>query len=331
TKSFFDWDGKALLGWRSFNGVKYYFDQATGISKRWSQKIDGSWYYFDGTSVMQKGWVTWKDGTKSYFQTDSSGRAAALLGWASLNGKKFYFNPANGISARWSQVIDGKEYYFDGEGVRQTGWITWNNDGSRSYFDPRDNGAMVHGTQVIDGVIYEFESDGRIREAIMGAPKTTVALMVRHFQASGRSYPADVYASKGAATLQQFCGLIYDEAVSEGVRPEVLYSQVMHETGYLQFGGDVKAEQCNFGGLGATGNGVRGEVFPDVRTGLRAQAQHLKAYGSTAALNNPCVDSRFQYVKRGCAPYVANLSGTWAADRQYGKKLLAILKDIVLY
>ena len=331
TKSFFDWDGKALLGWRSFNGVKYYFDQATGISKRWSQKIDGSWYYFDGTSVMQKGWVTWKDGTKSYFQTDSSGRAAALLGWASLNGKKFYFNPANGISARWSQVIDGKEYYFDGEGVRQTGWITWNNDGSRSYFDPRDNGAMVHGTQVIDGVIYEFESDGRIREAIMGAPKTTVALMVRHFQASGRSYPADVYASKGAATLQQFCGFIYDEAVSEGVRPEVLYSQVMHETGYLQFGGDVKAEQCNFGGLGATGNGVRGEVFPDVRTGLRAQAQHLKAYGSTAALNNPCVDSRFQYVKRGCAPYVANLSGTWAADRQYGKKLLAILKDIVLY
>ena len=331
TKSFFDWDGKALLGWRSFNGVKYYFDQATGISKRWSQKIDGSWYYFDGKSVMQKGWVAWKDGTKSYFQADSSGRAAALLGWASLNGKKFYFDPSNGISARWSRVIDGKEYYFDGEGIRQTGWITWNNDGSRSYFDPRDNGAMVHGTQVIDGVIYEFESDGRIREAIMGAPKTTVALMVRHFQASGRSYPANVYASKGAATLQQFCGLIYDEAVSEGVRPEVLYSQVMHETGYLQFGGDVKAEQCNFGGLGATGNGVRGEVFPDVRTGLRAQAQHLKAYGSTAALNNPCVDSRFQYVKRGCAPYVANLSGTWAADRQYGKKLLAILKDIVLY
>ena len=232
---------------------------------------------------------------------------------------------------RWSRVIDGKEYYFDGEGVRQTGWITWNNDGSRSYFDPRDNGAMVHGTQMIDGVVYEFESDGRIREAIMGAPKTTVALMVRHFQASGRSYPADSYASKGAATLQQFCGIIYDEAVSEGVRPEVLYSQVMHETGYLQFGGDVKAEQCNFGGLGATGNGVRGEVFPDVRTGLRAQAQHLKAYGSTAELNNPCVDSRFHYVKRGCAPYVANLSGTWAADRQYGKKLLAILKDIVLY
>ncbi len=331
TKSFFDWDGRALLGWRSFNGVKYYFDRATGISKRWSQKIDGSWYYFDGKSVMQKGWITWKDGTKSYFQADSSGRAPALLGWASLNGKKFYFNPANGISVRWSRVIDGKEYYFDGEGVRQTGWITWNNDGSRSYFDPRDNGAMVHGTQMIDGVVYEFESDGRIREAIMGAPKTTVALMVRHFQASGRSYPADSYASKGAATLQQFCGIIYDEAVSEGVRPEVLYSQVMHETGYLQFGGDVKAEQCNFGGLGATGNGVRGEVFPDVRTGLRAQAQHLKAYGSTAELNNPCVDSRFHYVKRGCAPYVANLSGTWAADRQYGKKLLAILKDIVLY
>ena len=120
-KSYYASDGKLQGGWQTVNGERYYFDWSDGNSKRWSQKIDGSWYYFDGTSVMQKGWVTWKDGTKSYFQTDSSGRAAALLGWASLNGKKFYFNPANGISARWSQVIDGKEYYFDGEGVRQTG------------------------------------------------------------------------------------------------------------------------------------------------------------------------------------------------------------------
>ena len=50
TKSFFDWDGRALTGWRSFNGVKYYFDPSTAMSLRWSQKLDGRWYYFDSAS-----------------------------------------------------------------------------------------------------------------------------------------------------------------------------------------------------------------------------------------------------------------------------------------
>ena len=109
----------------------------------------------------------------------------------------------------------------------------------------------------------------------------------------------------------------------------------MLETGGLKFGGDVAAEQCNFGGLGATGNGVSGETFADVRTGLRAQTQHLKAYASTAALNNPCVDSRFQYVSRGCAPYVEWLAipqnpygKGWAADADYGTKLIRIINSL---
>ena len=55
TKSFFDWDGKALLGWRSFQGRKCYFDPGTGISRRYSQKIDGAWYYFASDSFMFTG------------------------------------------------------------------------------------------------------------------------------------------------------------------------------------------------------------------------------------------------------------------------------------
>ena len=54
--------------------MKYYFDPDTGISKRWSQKIDGKWYYFDSSYRMKAGWVTWSDGTKSYFHPDSSAR-----------------------------------------------------------------------------------------------------------------------------------------------------------------------------------------------------------------------------------------------------------------
>ena len=113
-----------------------------------------------------------------------------------------------------------------------------------------------------------------------------------------------------------------------------------NETYFLQFDGDVKVEQCNFAGIGATGGGVPGNTFADVRTGIRAQVQHLKAYASTAKLTQACVDPRFQYVKRGTCKYVEwlgiqenpntkwNADGTiasgcgWATAKNYGYILL---------
>ena len=91
---------------------------------------------------------------------------------------------------------------------------------------------------------------------------------------------------------------------AEGVRGEVVYEQAMLETGWLQFGGDASAGQFNFSGLGTTGGGVAGNSFPDVRTGIRAQVQHLKAYASSEELTQACVDNRFQYVSRESTPYV---------------------------
>ena len=164
---------------------------------------------------------------------------------------------------------------------------------------------------------------------IMGPAETTIDQMVSVYQASGAAYPSAVYVYKGAPTIRSFCTIAYNEAVAEGVRPEVLFAQAMHETGWLRFGGDVKPQQCNFGGLGATGNGVSGLTFPDVATGLRAQVQHLKAYASTDPLKTQCVDPRFYYVTRGCAPCVEDLAGRWASDRNYGKSLVTIINRLV--
>ena len=159
TKSYFHPDASghatALTGWRSFNGVKYYFDKATGISKRWSQKIDGKWYYFDSSSRMVKGWVTWKDGAKSYFHPDASGHAAALTGWRSFNGVKYYFDPTTGESLRWSQRIDGCWYYFNTDSVMQKSrWITWR-DGRKSYFNW--DGKALTGWRSFNGVKCYFD------------------------------------------------------------------------------------------------------------------------------------------------------------------------------
>lgn len=85
--------------------------------------------------------------------------------------------------------------------------------------------------------------------AIMGASSLTVDEMVAYYESKNYTYPSDVYTSKGASTAEEFFTILKEEAENEGVKTEVLFAQVMLETGGLQFGGDVKAEQCNFGGL----------------------------------------------------------------------------------
>ena len=108
----------------------------------------------------------------------------------------------------------------------------------------------------------------------------------------------------------------------------------MLETGYLKFGGDVKPDQYNFAGMGATG-GISGEKFSDVREGIRAQIQHLKCYASDAALNNACVDPRWGTWLRNKALYVQWLSKAnnpygigWATDAEYSEKILSMIKSL---
>ena len=126
-----------------------------------------------------------------------------------------------------------------------------------------------------------------------------------------------------------------EEAEAEGVKAEVVFAQIMNETGWLQFGGTVKATQYNFCGLGCVSSDDPGLSFADVRTGIRAQVQHLKAYASTDSLKNTCVDSRFKYVTRGCAPYVEYLGQKenpngkgWASRVGYGIRLAELIDSI---
>jgi len=71
-----------------------------------------------------------------------------------------------------------------------------------------------------------------------------------------------------------------------GLRWDYAFFQMLLETGYLKYTGDVKPEQNNFAGLGATGGGARGESFKDVSTGARAHLEHLLMY-SGQKVENP--------------------------------------------
>ena len=160
---------------------------------------------------------------------------------------------------------------------------------------------------------------------IMGKSAASVSSMVSLYNSTGHTYPT-IYASKGAATINDFCQIVLEEANAEGVKAEILFAQAMYETGWLQFGGSVKAEQCNFGGIGAINTSAAGVAFDNVRIGLRAQAQHLKAYASFETLNNACVDPRFHKVDRGVAPCLEDLDGRWAVPGVgYGKRIALIV------
>ncbi|MCG8363151.1 MAG: N-acetylmuramoyl-L-alanine amidase [Pseudanabaenales cyanobacterium] len=122
--------------------------------------------------------------------------------------------------------------------------------------------------------------------------------------------------------------LYREEAAIEGVNYDIAFSQMCVETSFLRFGGEVKPAQNNFAGIGAVGGGAEGASFPSARVGVRAQIQHLKAYANTEPLVQELVDPRFRFVSRGIAPLVGQLSGRWAADPQYGDKILAILRRL---
>lgn len=125
--------------------------------------------------------------------------------------------------------------------------------------------------------------------------------------------------------IKNLAELYLEEANREGVNPDIAFTQMCLETGFLRFDGTVEKHQNNFCGLGVIGNGVKGLEFDNVRQGVRAHIQHLKAYASTQELNTELVDERFKYVKRGSATYLSGLTGKWASDSKYDKKIRSLL------
>lgn len=115
-----------------------------------------------------------------------------------------------------------------------------------------------------------------------------------------------------------------------GIRGDIAYAQAIHETNYFRFTGVVDRSQNNFAGIGATGPNVRGASFSTPREGVLAHLQHLFAYATTKPLpsDEPLVDPRFHYVKRGSATTWKELNGKWAVpgDR-YGEMILSIYRS----
>ena len=118
-----------------------------------------------------------------------------------------------------------------------------------------------------------------------------------------------------------------------GLRADLLWAQMIHETGYGMYGGDVLPEQNNYAGIGATGGGVPGLSFPTAEAGVMAQVAHMVAYvytESPVSWADATVDPRFDLVSpRGVAAVLADLNGRWAyPGTTYGQSIEAIARAI---
>jgi len=135
-----------------------------------------------------------------------------------------------------------------------------------------------------------------------------------------------------------------------GIRADMAWVQMIHETGYGQYGGVVAPEQNNMAGIGATGPGVPGNSFATAELGVIAQYAHLAWYIYPAHLSDPyCVmvtqpaagpitvpgDPR-HFVQADGSPHKANvrtvyeLSGKWAVGADYGATLQRMAAGIVV-
>lgn len=346
--------------WKKVGGFWYYFDKNSKMVTGWNT-IDGQKYYMSQTGEMLNDWFSIN---KDWYKADANG-VCFINSWYSENDNWYYFDK-DGKMVTGINKIGNDKYFFVSSGVMQNGWIksgsdwyyakrtgeliikNWLEDGGKKYYFD-DNGKMVTTKIVIGEKTYYFKADGSFEKevnnkvsseaeqlyTIMGTSTYTAQQLSKRFMSQGKAYPVEALTKGGAKDIGTFCQIIVEEAKAEGVKPEVVFAQIMNETGWLQFGGDVKIEQFNFCGLGATGGGECGLSFADVRTGIRAQVQHLKAYASKDALKNECVDPRFKYVERGCAAYVQYLgiqenpsNKGWAANSGYGTLLLNIVYSI---
>ena len=96
--------------------------------------------------------------------------------------------------------------------------------------------------------------------------------MVRFYEKNSPiKYPRKVLKEGGAATIEDFACIYYEEAKAEGIKGISSLGSNNERNGRAKIWWKVRIEQYNLAGIGATDGGACGASFKDVRTGVRAK------------------------------------------------------------
>ncbi|MFA5015643.1 MAG: PKD domain-containing protein, partial [Actinomycetota bacterium] len=118
------------------------------------------------------------------------------------------------------------------------------------------------------------------------------------------------------------------------IRADIAWAQMCHETGFLEYTGDVQPNQNNFCGMGATGGGVPGNSFASEELGIIAHYAHLSWYYYPDHINNYC-NSQYDPRHFGSSHYkytgnttLGFLNGNWAPGSTYTAKIILFANGI---
>ena len=354
-KTYYYESNEKVTGEQYISGKWYYFDPkkngvmvtglyklsnrtvyygSDGVMRYGEQLINGYWYYFDTVrGAMVTGFHKFPNKTV-YYSKDGTMQYSEQL----IDGYWYYFEPVTGAMATGFHEFPNKTVYYNNDGKMHYGKLTLKD--KHYYFNPVTGAMLTNG--MFNGEY--FGPDGVQRDCykILGKSNTSIDQMIRYYnKKSPIAYPSEKLGKGGAPDIRTMATIFYEEAAKENIKAEVVWAQTMKETGYFKFGGQVKIEQFNFAGIGALDGGAAGASFPNVRTGVRAQIQHMKAYADATitknTLSSPCVDPRFDLVNpKGSAPYVEWLGQKenpggygWATGKEYGIDIVGMIQILM--
>lgn len=109
-------DSSLNSGWLDMGAIKMYFDPATFRAAKGVTVVDGKKYAFDANGCLLTGSGTPVINGKKYcFNPDGT----VNTGWYTLGNWTFYFDPQTGAAAVGVVTINGEQYFFNAQGVKQ--------------------------------------------------------------------------------------------------------------------------------------------------------------------------------------------------------------------
>ena len=187
---------------------------------------------------------------------------------------------------------------------------------------------------------------------LMGTSYCSLEQMQRYLNnvESTVKYNAAVNGKTFVPFPKDIASYYYNISKKYNIRGDVALAQALLETGYFQYGNEVKPWQNNYCGLGAIGRvttqedldkqifsqvnhnkayllvGYHGWCYDSVASGVEAHIQHMYSYASASPLpaGTELLDGRFAHGNRGKAIYLNDLNGKWAVPgNNYGENIFA--------
>ena len=165
----------AQSGWTEEDGRLYYYDEDGYKETNTWKKRNGDWFYLD-----EEGEIATNQRVDDYFVNDEGHMAKNQ--WVSAENEISYDSPDSPdggswlyfgkdgkiVTAKWMS-INGKTYYFDEDGLMQTGLLEL--DGQTYYLGEEDDGARKTGWILLETITKDtddediwcyFDTEGRM-------------------------------------------------------------------------------------------------------------------------------------------------------------------------